>query len=304
MSRQFIQYAKVEGAKRIDHIRTQSTNRIIPALRLQARRLRQLWSPWLLLLVAGILPALIVPLYLNIWVGVHPHGTCDASTGIINGESWDPVGPGGVGFGISLGLTPSSAVAYVLTHRAFYTLNIIFGSYSFAAVKAIDVTWDLVVGRAGQFLLGLISYRVLADSLLAIMESDPVSYELYSAISISGSGVLSAAYLVKQFMCGSSWKHVCLLFPLALSLAWVLAWPTVMRAMTGYAAKEDLFIRLLNGDLVSEVNWENAFSTNLFQEIYDGQRIGLTKDYLVGMASQPELWNAIDNCTSHFPLTP
>jgi hypothetical protein len=265
-----------------------------------AYQLRRVWSPWLLLLVAGISPALIVLLYLEIWAAAHTHGTCDFLNGVINRESMD-VSEFGTSASGSI-LPPGDEVKAILTRSAVYTLNILFGSYSFAAVKAIDVLWDLLIGRIGQFLLGFISYRVSADAMLAIMESDPVSYDLYTAISISGSGILSAARLVKQIVSRRSWKWVYLLTSLALALSWVLAWPTMMSAMTGYVANDDLYVRLRNRDLASYTNWENYRMTNLFIEIYDGQRIGLTKDYLLSYAKQQDLWTAIGNCGSH-PLS-
>ena len=43
----------------------------------------------------------------------------------------------------------------------FLSITFGFGNFSYAAAKGIDVAWDLIVGRAGQILLAIISYPIL-----------------------------------------------------------------------------------------------------------------------------------------------
>src|SRR5450755_4271357 len=60
-------------------------------------------------------------------------------------------------------------IVYALAHSSFYSPNVTLGACSFATVKVIDIMWDLVVGKIGQILLGLIPHRVWMDTLLLII---------------------------------------------------------------------------------------------------------------------------------------
>lgn len=53
----------------------------------------------------------------------------------------------------------------------FLSITLAFGRLSFTAAKAIDVIWDLFVGRGGQVLLGWVTYTIVRRSLVTAMES-------------------------------------------------------------------------------------------------------------------------------------
>jgi hypothetical protein len=80
----------------------------------------------------------------------------------------------------SLGLPDNSA-----TISNFFSITNGYGSFSFGMARFIDLVWDLVISLGGQALLAWISYRVYTNLLLRITESQLVSYNLYSTLTLS-----------------------------------------------------------------------------------------------------------------------
>ena len=64
----------------------------------------------------------------------------------------------------------------------FLDITLGFGSFEFGVAKGIDVGWDLIVGRGGQIILALLSYRVLSAVLLHSMETRTASLYTYTAL--------------------------------------------------------------------------------------------------------------------------
>lgn len=60
-----------------------------------------------------------------------------------------------------------------------------FGNYSYSTARLIDLLWDVIVSRCGQALLGWVSYKVYTAALMRIMETHPISYDLYISLTLS-----------------------------------------------------------------------------------------------------------------------
>lgn len=69
----------------------------------------------------------------------------------------------------------------------FYTVNMVFGDYSFTVAKAIDVVWDIIIGRGGQALLLYVFSRVFYDFLHMLLEKDSMTYDTFTSLSLSGA---------------------------------------------------------------------------------------------------------------------
>ena len=67
--------------------------------------------------------------------------------------------------------------------RRAFQITLGFGYLTFAQVKLIDIVWDVVVGRGGQGVLAIISYRVFSKCLTRLVEREHLSatYRLYEA---------------------------------------------------------------------------------------------------------------------------
>jgi hypothetical protein len=64
----------------------------------------------------------------------------------------------------------------------FLDINLGFGSFEFGVAKGIDIGWDLIIGRGGQIILILLSYRVMSAVLLHSMETRTASLYTYTAL--------------------------------------------------------------------------------------------------------------------------
>ncbi|KAK3673259.1 hypothetical protein LTR78_006804 [Recurvomyces mirabilis] len=156
------------------------------------------------------------------------------------------------------------------------------GSYTYPEAKAIDVTWDLLVGRGGQVLATVMGYSVIRRSLLYAMEQAAVSIPLVHSIYVDklGSGFLGTS--LRHFGHSNhpgqtpdtkrvpvlrllSWAYICI---------YVVILPTIMSAMTGYQTNSDIFFhpRLLSDDLLASAT---ALKPNPPLVIRDGHRIGM-----------------------------
>jgi len=164
-----------------------------------------------------------------------------------------------------------------------FTINLAFGRLTFNTAKTIDVIWDVVVGRGGQVIVALVSFRVLSRALLFTVERTSASFDLYAATAF-GSGTFTALWSQLTEMAAGGWRRgqrSCLiLLASILATLYVVSFPTLLSAISGYQAIADPMVPTpdptvtTNGRLVS---------TDLLQTvggiIVDGSRIGLTDNF-------------------------
>ncbi|CAI6332361.1 unnamed protein product [Periconia digitata] len=153
----------------------------------------------------------------------------------------------------------------IMDSSYFFTPNLYFGAMTFSQVKVIDIAWDLVVGRGGQMLLAYANYRVFNEWLLYHLELHLTSYKLYTAVAFQTTTMATLGVLAKEFLSfgKGTWRRffrwlamLCML----ISTLYVLAFPTLMAAMTGYistyrAYVEDHENNLIDFDKVRRVDY-------------------------------------------------
>ncbi|KAK5113616.1 hypothetical protein LTR85_010845 [Meristemomyces frigidus] len=140
--------------------------------------------------------------------------------------------------------------------HAEYALSITFGfgKYSYSAAKAIDVTWDIVVGRAGQALVAALIYGVFRRALVLAMKDHALSYESFIAMqyaTVTASAILAYAKGVRRAQSRVSPRQVTTALALVFCASYALAFPTWLSAMTGYQAITTAVLRQANGTSVS-----------------------------------------------------
>lgn len=97
-------------------------------------------------------------------------------------------------------------------------------------------------------MLGWITYRVNTAALVWIMEIRPVSYDLFSTLSLSWSSVASLGPVIKSFFTKLGFRKKLILLWMVLSILWVALWPTITNAMTGYIAENNTLVKLKGED--------------------------------------------------------
>lgn len=130
--------------------------------------------------------------------------------------------------------------------------------YDFAHAKAVDVVWDLLLGRGLQVILCIIAFQVFSKVLLRLMEREEISFRAYSAVSFQPGGASSILPLLLAVQDprplvssnGRSWdsreasgrprrsfRARMVLIGMSLLTLYIAALPTLLSAMTGYAAE-------------------------------------------------------------------
>lgn len=186
----------------------------------------------------------------------------------------------------------------IMDSSYFFTPNLSFGAFTFTQVKVIDVAWDLIIGRGGQLLLAWVNYRVFNEWLVYHMEMHLTSYKLYAAVAFETTTMSTLGVLGKEFLAFRelSWKRLfrwLAILSMLLSTFYVLAFPTLMAAMTGYITTYEPYIENYERNLIE---WSKIRAVRYI--IHDADRLGLDAP-LVVTEEDSFLKNSVHLCTSH-----
>ncbi|KAK4188916.1 hypothetical protein QBC35DRAFT_180227 [Podospora australis] len=178
---------------------------------------------------------------------------------------------------------PCNDDAFVIDERDnwdisdFFQITLAFGELTFTQAKALDIGFDLVVGRGGQALLAYFSWKAISALVMASMDTRPVTYNTYWTVFMEEQASFRATMrLMRDFSLRQGLpSRIGMLF-IILTMGFVLVFPTLAGAMSGYISKADAYIR----DKSGVVRPEGDFLPVVYV-IHDGRRIGLEDDYLV-----------------------
>ncbi|CAI6336751.1 unnamed protein product [Periconia digitata] len=162
---------------------------------------------------------------------------------------------------------------------AFFQVTLSGGPLTFAQAKAIDVTWDIIIGRGGQFALAFVSWRVFANYLTTCMEVQPINYQLFRSVFLENDASLASTYLIiKNFFSRGRLRSVTAMIFIASVLLYIAAFPTIISAMSGYDSEVASYVMDSNQNLVPFSDY-----SRLAMIVHDAGRIGLEDDYVVTM---------------------
>jgi hypothetical protein len=190
----------------------------------------------------------------------------------------------------------------IMDSSYFFTPNLSFGAMSFTQVKVIDIAWDLLIGRGGQMLLAWVNYRVFNEWLLYHMEIHRTSYKMSTSVAFQTTSLGTLGVLGKEWLAFGerSWKRFfrwLAMLCMVIGTLYVLAFPTLMAAMTGYITTYEPYVRDKSGNLVP---WKEVRQVEYI--INDSSRLGENyKSELVSVAGDEELGSAIRNCKHGLP---
>lgn len=191
----------------------------------------------------------------------------------------------------------------IMDSSYFFTPNLSFGSMTFTQVKVIDIAWDLIIGRGGQLLLAYVNYRVFNEWMMYHMELHLTSYKMYTAVAFEPTSLGTLGVLGKEFLAfgQSTWKRFfrwLALLSMLISTLYVLAFPTLMAAMTGYITTYEPYVEDYGQNLIEFQKVQTVWAI-----VEDSQRI---KEYsvpgkygaqLLATTDDTELTKALMNCT-------
>jgi hypothetical protein len=107
------------------------------------------------------------------------------------------------------------------------------------------------------------------------MEHAPVSYGTFEAITLQSGSLVALIKLGRDYLLNNGLRAKLAILWTIISSAFVLAFPTLTSAMSGYSANEEAFVNVDN-TLIPFSNF-----TLVRYAIHDGWRVGLSGNYLV-----------------------
>ncbi|KAK4159999.1 hypothetical protein QBC43DRAFT_373433 [Cladorrhinum sp. PSN259] len=161
----------------------------------------------------------------------------------------------------------------------FFQITLGSGKLSFTEAKVIDIVWDVVVGRGGQAVIGYISWVVLSKFVAVSIQQSPISYTTFWGVFLRQESTLMGVYrlLADRTFYRALRSKIAIVFAVT-SLVFVVAFPTLADAMTGYAPTTDAFIPQKSGDQL-------LVPYRLFEKvayiIHDGWRVNGTANDII-----------------------
>lgn len=124
--------------------------------------------------------------------------------------------------------------------------TLLCGGYTFTQVKIIDIAWDVLLGRGGQAVLVVLAYRLFSRVLSMLMEQGEVGYDAFSAVAFNSGSLGCLLTLIRHTV---GWtpiprtRHAVFAYcGMALATLYVVAFPTLVSAMTGYTSRYAPFL--------------------------------------------------------------
>ncbi|KAG9603059.1 hypothetical protein KCU77_g2855, partial [Aureobasidium melanogenum] len=172
--------------------------------------------------------------------------------------------------------TASLDLATLWNASQFLDINLGFGRFKFGVAKGLDVAWDLVVGRGGQILLAMFSYRLLSAVLLQSMETRTISLYTYTAIGFD-RGPLFCVWASLRDLWSDRRQGKIVLFTVVFASLYLLAFPTFVSTMTGYKPIYTPWLSFDSDDAMYDTGSSDVLKVQGI--IKDASRIGLTDDF-------------------------
>lgn len=238
--------------------------------------------PWRIFLITSLLPLSLAPIILLSSIAEA------ASQNYIRGRACYPNG---------LWKEATGATWRIMDSTYFFTPNLSFGSMTFTQVKVIDIAWDLLVGRGGQMALAWVNWTVFNEWLVFHAERWRTSYKMYTAVALQTTSWTMMGVAAKEFLCfgEKSWERFfrwLAMFCLFISTLYVLAFPTLMAAMTGYITTYEPYMEDYDRNLIE---WEKV--EGVVAVVHDAERLRLGYDRpLVVVEDDKEVYQAWNDC--------
>ncbi|KAI1800065.1 hypothetical protein F4811DRAFT_54842 [Daldinia bambusicola] len=179
----------------------------------------------------------------------------------------------------------------------FFSIGIGFGNFTFAKAKIIDISWDIIIGRGGQALMAFLSWRAFADYVTTSMEFAPVTFTVFSYIFLQDEpSFFSTIGMARAFIFNRGLKSKLAMVFIILSMLFIIAWPTVAGAMTGYTTTNDAFVPDTSNNYISILSFQPVLYV-----IHDGERVNLSNNTYVASPSDGSGWGKNLEQLEYFP---
>ncbi|CAH0022674.1 unnamed protein product [Clonostachys rhizophaga] len=158
--------------------------------------------------------------------------------------------------------------------KGLFQITLRIGTLSFDSAKAVDIFWNLIVGRGGQAILAIASTRIWIEYLSVSIATKPASYTTVWLLRFyTEPSTLSTLRLARQFCLGRGLASAFKMWFLVIAALFVVAFPTLMSSLAGYTTANQAWVDLGEHGLDS---YSQAFPLAFI--IHDGNRVGLSEN--------------------------
>ncbi|KAG9231560.1 hypothetical protein BJ875DRAFT_498223 [Amylocarpus encephaloides] len=120
--------------------------------------------------------------------------------------------------------------------------SVTYGNFTLAQAKLVDASFDMVFGRGLQAIIAYVSYRVTVASLIRVMETTLVPFELVSTLAFHSVSTYTIVSLFRGAFALEGWRPKMIMIWLFISSFFVIAFPTLADVMSTYKQSMDLFL--------------------------------------------------------------
>ncbi|KUJ18704.1 uncharacterized protein LY89DRAFT_502820 [Mollisia scopiformis] len=130
-----------------------------------------------------------------------------------------------------------------------FQFSVVLGNYTMTQAKFLDVGFN-VGGRVVQTIMAYVSYLSITAMLMRTMERTPVSFALYSTLTIQPCDVQTLWITMQAFFYLPGLRPRLIMLWAFLSAAFVIAIPTLVDLMSGYVPKQEPYIAFPDDTLI------------------------------------------------------
>jgi hypothetical protein len=84
--------------------------------------------------------------------------------------------------------------------------DLTFGSLTVTEARAIDLSWNLIMGRCLPFSMAIIFYKVATGALTRIAERAPVSYRLFATMTLDLHALTTVVPIARSAVTTAGWR--------------------------------------------------------------------------------------------------
>jgi len=178
-----------------------------------------------------------------------------------------------------------------------------YTNLSLTDAKLIDLFWNTIVGQGGRFLHGWVLYHIVARSITWMTEYSALPYHFQLNMLFSTVSVMSVSSSIRLLMTRQQLRTTLTVLWLLLSVSYVLAFPTIWGAASGYLSPtRPGYLMPDDTTIYSDNNRSQEFQ--LCWIVYDERTSHILPSVVVG----PSLWAPVpdqrgkyENHTSFWP---
>ncbi|KAH0846762.1 hypothetical protein AYO21_07871 [Fonsecaea monophora] len=125
-----------------------------------------------------------------------------------------------------------------------FAINLAWGSFTYTSVKILDAGLNLILGRGSQVFLSWLSYHLFSMAILRILQKERVPLQLYTAMAFDTTSIKGAWYQLRAVTKVDTVRARVTLIWLAVSVAYLIALPTLLDLTTGYMVEYKTMVNI------------------------------------------------------------